>query len=192
MMMFFGSFSPSQDMMIPKLTGNHYLFEKLLTLTTWIPLTPMLIFALLLTLMTWPVTATEINLRVVTPLIKVWFSIRCVLHVMSVENKEKINIGVNGVHVMSVENKAKINIGVNGVIVVSVQNKAKINIGVNRDHVMGSIELMSWTVKTHPFPLIYNVHSYKKLKRCKNKKKDQRHTFILYLFLMLWDARKPP
>ena len=40
-------------------------------------------------------------------------------------------------HVVSVENKPKINIAVYGIYVVSVENKAKINICVNWAHVMG-------------------------------------------------------
>ena len=62
-------------MMKRKLTGSPYWNFIPSTLMTWIPLTPMLIFALLLTLTIWAVTATVINLRVVTPSIKVWFSI---------------------------------------------------------------------------------------------------------------------
>ena len=41
---------------------------------------------------------------------------------MSVENKQKINIAVNGIHAVSVESKAKINIGVNWANVVSVES----------------------------------------------------------------------
>ena len=82
----------------------------------------MLNFALLSTLTTWTVATTAINLRVevtppnkglifnpIEPLEFSLFSL-CILHVMSVKNKAKINIGVNGVYVMSVEDKAKINL----------------------------------------------------------------------------------
>ena len=45
------------------LSNEMWQVAVLSTVTTWIPLTPMLIFALLSTLTTWAVTATAINLR---------------------------------------------------------------------------------------------------------------------------------
>ena len=57
---------------------------------------------------------------------------------MSVKNKANIDIAINGIHIMSVENKAKINIAV-----IAVKNKGKINIAVNG--INGYLSLFVWS-----------------------------------------------
>ena len=73
---------------------------------------------------------------------------------MSVKNKPKIIIAVNGIKVVSVESNTKINIAVNGVHVSSVESNAKINIAVNGVHVVSvesliALRLIAVTVTAH-------------------------------------------
>ena len=98
------------------------------------------------------------------------------IHVMSVKGKTKINIAVSGIHVVSVESKIKINIAVNGIHVVSVESKTKINIAINGIHktklILQSMGFMSWVLKVLiALRLISVMATYQHVMSVENKAK---------------------